>query len=131
MKKLSFVMCAMLIALCTVFVSCKKDAPSIKFTYNGVEKKGGTEVDAKVGEEITITVEYDAPGDINQILLNVIGTYYYKNITYTSFSEETTHKITETIKFEEAGDAQIKTFVKDKQEDALTTNFELKVRVKY
>jgi ABC-type glycerol-3-phosphate transport system substrate-binding protein len=128
MKKLSFVMCAMLIALCTVFVGCKKDAPSIKFTYDGVEKSSGTEVDAKVGDEVTIIVEYDAPGAIKQIDLR-IGTD--PNEVFTSgFEKKTTHKITRTIIFEDSGNTQIKTSVMDKQKDANPANFELKVKVR-
>jgi hypothetical protein len=132
MKKSSFVMCAMLVALCTVFVSCekkKKDAPTIKFTYNGVVKNNGEEVDAKVGEEIPIIVEYEAQGKLHQIFLRVIGTAHNEAHSY-NFDTKTTHKITKTIDFTEAGETQIKASVEDKQKESLKTNFELKINVK-
>jgi len=129
MKRLSFVMCAMIIAMCAAFVSCKKnDAPTIKFTYNDVVKSSGTEVDAKVGEEVTIIIEYDAPGAIKQIDLR-IGTDPNETIT-SGFDKKTTHKITRTVKFNDSGNTQIKTSIVDKQKDAHTADFELKVKVR-
>jgi hypothetical protein len=128
MKKFSFVMCAMLIALCLVFVSCNKDAPSIKLTYNGVEKNSGTEVSAKVGEEVIIIVEYNAPYAIKQIELR-IGTDP-KEVFTSGFDKKTTHKIIRKIKFDDSGNTQIKTSVVDKQKDAHTANYELKVKVR-
>jgi hypothetical protein len=123
-------MCATLIALCAVFVSCgkKKDAPTIKFTYEGVVKSNGSEVDAKVGDEVTIIAEYEAPGAIKQIDLR-IGTDPNEAIT-SGFDKKTTHKITRTIKFEGSGNTQIKTSIVDTQKDALTADFELKVKVR-
>jgi hypothetical protein len=130
MKKSSFVMCAMLVALCTVFVSCeekKKDAPTIKFTYNGVVKNNGEEVEAKVGEEIPIIVEYEAPGKLHAIFFRLIG---YNEAHASSFDTKTTYKIAKAIKFSEIGEFQISTSVEDKQKESLMTNFELKVNVK-
>jgi hypothetical protein len=130
MKKLSFIMCAVLIALCAIFVGCKneKDAPTIKFTYAGEVKNNGDEVEAKVGDEVDIIVEYNASGTIKQIDLR-IGTEPNEVIT-SGFDKKTTHKITRTIKFEDSGNTQIKTSIADKQKDALVANFELKVKVR-
>jgi hypothetical protein len=138
MKKSSFVMCTILVALCTVFASCdgkKKDAPTIKLTYDGVVKNNGEEVEAKVGEEVTVTAEYNAPGKINAIFLH-IGTNPIVSIPdNTAFAQgsdkkNTTREITRTVKFEGVGETLIKTSIEDKQKDALTTNFEMKVIVK-
>jgi hypothetical protein len=135
MKKSSFVMCAMLIAFCMVFVSCKeekKEAPTIKFTYDGVVKNNGEEVEAKVGKEITIIVEYDAPGKINQIFLRVDGlnNVIIGEARASGFDKKTAHKIIRTLKLEEVGDVQITTSVEDKQKETLMADFELKVKVK-
>jgi ABC-type uncharacterized transport system auxiliary subunit len=123
-------MWAMLIAFCTVFVSCKekKDAPTIKFTYNGVVQNNGAEVNAKIGEEIPIIVEYEALGRIDHIFLRVDSTAH--NEARASFKKETTYKITKTIKFDYSMDTQIRVFVQDKQKDPLSANFELKVKVR-
>jgi len=148
----------MLIAFCTIFVSCDKkvkDAPSIKLTYNGVVKNNGDAVDVKVGEEVTINVEYDAPGLFNAIFFRI---FYNHNESFASgfdkrksqenyptiflktnynhseavpFDKKTTHKvITRTIKFEDSGDVLIKASVEDRQKDALTADFEMKVSVR-
>ena len=135
MKKSSYVMCAMLIAFCTVFVSCEqevKDAPTIKFTYNGEVKNNEAEVDAKVGDEITIIAEYEALGKISQIFLRAETEYrvYVGTAQAYDFDKKTNHKITETIKFEDAGDVRITTSISDQQKDALKANFEMKVKVR-
>lgn len=135
MKKLSLIMYVILIVICTIFASCKeekKDAPTIKFTYDGVIKNNGAEVDAKVGEEVTIIVEYNAPGSINQIFLRAENNHkvIIGEARASGFDKKTTHKISKTIKFEDSEDVHIKTSVEDKQKNALTTDFEMKVNVK-
>jgi hypothetical protein len=131
MEGLSFVVCAMLIAFCVVFVSCgkEKDAPTIKFTYNGVVIDNGAEVEAKVGEKIPITVEYNVPGRLDHLFLwtDSIG---YNEAHASGFDTKTTHKITTTIEYQRAVNTQIRTYVEDKQKNPLSANFELKIKVK-
>ena len=135
MKKLSFVMCAIVIALCTVFVSCKEkvaEAPSIFFQYGGVLKNNGDEIDAKVGDEVTIIADYYAQGHLNLISLNVESNHrVYEDLFYGGvFTTNTNHKIKRTIKFEDVEDVQIKAFVVDKQKDPIRSDFEIKVKVR-
>ena len=135
MKKSSFVICTMVIAFCTVFVSCKKigkESPYIFFNYGGVVKNNGDEIDAKVGDEVTIIVEYCAQGSLNWITLSIESdNRIYEDIFLGCvFITNTHHKIRRTIKFENAEDVIIKTSVADKQKEPHTTNFEMKVKVK-
>ena len=126
MKRANLVMCVMLIAVSTVFVSCKKDNdPAIKFTYKGEVKKSGLTIDAKEGDEVSISVEYDAPNNIKEIRFRV-GNDDEEIIT-SGFNKKRSHKIAKTITFEKSGNTQIKTSILDEKKEKV--EFELKVSV--
>ena len=134
MKKSNFAMCAVLIAFCVVFVSCKEDVvmpPQIYFYYDNVIKDNGDEVYARVGDEVTIEVQYAAPPvNLKQIFLRVESEdkRYSLSITESRDFSSSHHRITETFKFEDVGDVQITASVMDKQDR--TDTFEMKVRVR-
>ena len=127
-------MCAILIAFCAVFVSCKKEVvepPYIFFTYDNVIKNSGDEVYAKVGDEVTINIQYAAPpANLKQIFLKVESEdkRYSHSITESRDFSSSHHRITETIKFEDVGIIQITASVVDKQDR--TDTFEMTVRVR-
>ena len=122
----NLVICTFLIAVSTVFFGCNKNKePSIKFTYKGEVKKSGLTVDAKEGDEVKISVEYDAPNHLKEIRFR-IGNDDEEVIT-SNFNKKTSHSITRTITFEKSGNTQIKTSIlDDKKEKA---DFELKVNI--
>jgi hypothetical protein len=65
-------MIAAFVAVSAVFVSCDKDddAPSINVRINGTDRITHT---VEAGEQVTVVVEYDAPGRIRRIEFEVVG----------------------------------------------------------
>ena len=126
MKSVSIVMSAILIAVCAIFVGCSKDnEPSIKFTYKGEVKKSGLTVDAKEGDQVTITVQYNAPNNIKEIRFRIGNDE--EEVISSGFNKKTLHSITRTITFEKSGNTQIKTSILDDNKEK--ADFELKVNV--
>ena len=138
MKKSKFVVSIMVLVLCTAFISCKqekKDAPTIKITYNGEVKTNGETIEANVGEEVTITAEYDAQGYLEAIRFLMFSNHQaflghvFASPAYFG-KKNTSHKVTETVKFEHAGEVQIEAHVMDCQKEALSSDFKMTVNVK-
>ena len=98
-------------------------------------KTSGETIEANVEEEVTITVEYDASGYLDAIRFLMFSDHQafighvFASSEYFG-KKNTSHKITETVEFEHAGEVQIEAHVIDCQKEALSSDFKMTVNVK-
>ena len=126
MKKLSLVICAILIAVCTILTGCSKKNPPLIFLYynGGISASEYSEIEIKEGETVDVLINYAAPRKIKKIDLR-IGTG--ENEEISKFDTPTSHTINREITFEKSGITHIKSSLVDQDENEYNLDIKFKV----
>ena len=131
MKKFSLLMIAAAVAaVSSVFVGCnaeETDAPTITVTLNGTEQ---TSIEVESGVEVTIKLEYNVPGEIEQIDLDVVGGNNVTGFPMTKdFTSKTFHTHTFKIDAPSAGhEVSYTTKVTDEAKQSANKTFTIKAK---